>query len=132
MIRWRHRPVKEVRGSARSVAGVNITTVLAANAHLLTGYGGHTMAAGLRLKPENIGRLRRALGRTVHSMRGEVTPGTLTVDIETQIPAVSLDLVAALEQLAPFGPGMHWSCWPFAICACATPGRSGVTVPTAR
>ncbi|MBK8026460.1 MAG: single-stranded-DNA-specific exonuclease RecJ [Chloroflexi bacterium] len=98
-------PGEEARGSARSVAGVNITTVLAANAHLLTGYGGHTMAAGLRLKPENIGRLRRALGRTVHSMRGEVTPGTLTVDIETQIPAVALDLVAALEQLAPFGPG---------------------------
>ncbi|NUQ04743.1 MAG: single-stranded-DNA-specific exonuclease RecJ, partial [Anaerolineae bacterium] len=98
-------PGEEARGSARSVTGVDITAALAANAHLLNGYGGHVMAAGLRLAPENIAALRRALGRTVRAMRGEVPPGTLSIDAETTLPALTLDLVASLERLAPFGAG---------------------------
>lgn len=98
-------PGAEARGSARSVDGVDITEALAANAPLLIGFGGHTMAAGLRLRPEAIGRLRRALDKTVRAARGEVAPGELVIDADVTIPEITLDLVEQLERLAPFGAG---------------------------
>ena len=94
------------RGSARSVAGVNITAAIAAHADLLLGFGGHPMAAGLSLAPERISEFRRALSRTVEAMsqEAEVTPG-LQIDGELPLSDLSLDFAADVERLAPFGPG---------------------------
>ena len=57
-----HRPVVLIaappgelaRGSARWVAGCNITATIAADAEMLAGFGGHPMAAGLSLDAERI------------------------------------------------------------------------------
>ena len=94
------------RGSARSVAGVNISAAIAAHADLLLGYGGHPMAAGLSLVPERIPEFRRALSRTVEAMSLEaaVTPG-LQIDGELPLSDLTLDFAADVERLAPFGPG---------------------------
>ncbi|MFI4963446.1 MAG: single-stranded-DNA-specific exonuclease RecJ, partial [Legionellales bacterium] len=68
-----HRPViafakvseEELKGSARSVAGLNIRDVLAAidkdNPGLITKFGGHAMAAGLSMPPESLEGFREAL-----------------------------------------------------------------------
>lgn len=94
------------RGSARSVAGVNITAALAAHADLLTGFGGHPMAAGLSLAVERIPELRRALARSVGAMLAEAhaEPG-LQIDGILPLADLTLELAADLERLAPFGPG---------------------------
>jgi single-stranded-DNA-specific exonuclease len=94
------------RGSARSVAGVNITAALAAHADLLAGFGGHPMAAGLGLAVERIPELRRALARSVGAMLAEAhaEPG-LHIDGILPLADLTLDLAADLERLAPFGPG---------------------------
>ncbi|MCX7671457.1 MAG: DHHA1 domain-containing protein, partial [Anaerolineae bacterium] len=70
------------RGSARSIPGINITAAIAAHAHLLLGFGGHPMAAGLSLPAERIADFRRALARTVEQMsaRANVVPG-LPIDL---------------------------------------------------
>ncbi|HSN73465.1 MAG TPA: single-stranded-DNA-specific exonuclease RecJ [Anaerolineae bacterium] len=109
-----HRPVvllaappgQLARGSARSVEGCNISAAIAAQSALLAGFGGHPMAAGLTIDPERIPELRRKLSRSVAAELGEnaAEPG-LAIDGRLPLADLSLDLVADLERLAPFGPG---------------------------
>ncbi|MFZ4815852.1 MAG: single-stranded-DNA-specific exonuclease RecJ [Phototrophicaceae bacterium] len=95
-----------VRGSARSVDGVDITDAIATTRHLLMGFGGHTMAAGVTLSAENVAEFRRALGYSVMQQRGENTPEpTLTIDYELPLEAITLPLAEDIKRLAPFGAG---------------------------
>ena len=109
-----HRPVVLIaappgelaRGSARSVAGCNITAAIAAHAELLAGFGGHPMAAGLSLDAERIPEFRRKLARSVSDQLGELAAEpVLQIDGILPLADLSLELVADLERLAPFGPG---------------------------
>ena len=96
-----------MRGSARSVDGLNITSAIAAQKDLLLNYGGHPMAAGLALEQGNLPEFSRRLFRTVEKMLGETEreePG-LRIDAWLDLPGITLDLAAAFESLAPFGPG---------------------------
>jgi single-stranded-DNA-specific exonuclease len=100
-------PTSELgRGSARSVEGINITAAIAAQREMLGNFGGHPMAAGLTIDPEQIPEFRRALSRTVSEMFGEVKDkAILQIDGYLPLADLSLDLVEELERLAPFGPG---------------------------
>lgn len=109
-----HRPVVLIaappgqiaHGSARSVAGCNITAAIAAQADLLARFGGHPMAAGLSLDAGHIPVFRRRLSAAVRSQGGHFAPEPeLQIDGELALADLSLDLVADLERLAPFGPG---------------------------
>ena len=94
------------RGSARSVEGVNITAAIAAQAGLLSGFGGHPMAAGFSLEAGRIPEFRRGLARAVRLQRGEAPPESLLpIDAYLALPDLTLELVSDLERLAPFGPG---------------------------
>lgn len=94
------------RGSARSVEGVHITNAIAAHQEMLAGFGGHPMAAGLSIDPENVPEFRRALSRTVADILGDSRDEiTLSIDGFLSLSDLSLDLVADLERLSPFGPG---------------------------
>jgi single-stranded-DNA-specific exonuclease len=99
-------PGQLARGSARSVPGCDITAALAVHERLLGEYGGHPMAAGFSITPEQIAALRSALSRTVAGLLGQ-TPRrpTLQIDGYLRLGELSLDLVEQLERLAPFGPG---------------------------
>ncbi len=109
-----HRPVillsappgEIARGSARSIEGVNITNVIAANQNLVKEFGGHPMAAGLSLDPSNIPDFRSAVSRTVLGMGvGLQKEKDLPIDGYLSLPELTLDLVEDLERLAPFGAG---------------------------
>jgi len=94
------------RGSARSIAGVNITAAIKQQAHLLERFGGHAMAAGLAIEPHNIPAFRQALSHAVSEAFGDMPPEpALTLDGYLPLADLSLDLVADLERLAPFGAG---------------------------
>jgi single-stranded-DNA-specific exonuclease len=99
-------PGQRARGSARSVPGVDISAAIAEHGEMLHRFGGHPMAAGLSLEPEQIPAFRRALSRTVARMAAEAPPAPdVTVDAYLPLAELSLDLVAELERLAPFGYG---------------------------
>ena len=109
-----HRPVvllaappgQLARGSARSVEGCKISQAIAAHGNLLASFGGHPMAAGLSIDPERIPEFRRKLSRSVALQLAHAgTEPTLLIDGRLPLSEISLDLVADLERLAPFGPG---------------------------
>jgi len=99
-------PDETGRGSARSVAGVDLTGALAASSGALIRYGGHSMAAGLSLPADKVFQFRRALSQVVREMVGEAPAmPPLTIDGYLDLADVSLDLTADIERLAPFGNG---------------------------
>lgn len=93
-------------GSVRSVEGCHITEALATQHDLLRSYGGHAMAAGLSLPAEDIPAFRRGLARAVKAQIG-AAPAQPALQIDGYVPLadLSLDLLADLERLAPFGAG---------------------------
>lgn len=99
-------PGGPARGSARSVEGIHITAAIADNAHLLLGYGGHPMAAGMALPAENISAFRFGLAASIQrQLAGKPLDPKLTIDAWLTLDQVSLPLVESLAPLAPFGMG---------------------------
>ncbi len=94
------------RGSARSVAGLDITAAFGQVAHHLIRYGGHSMAAGMSLPADQVFQFRRALSGVLRDMGGvEPMVPALAVNGYLQLPELSLELTEDLERLAPFGNG---------------------------
>ncbi|HLO15025.1 MAG TPA: single-stranded-DNA-specific exonuclease RecJ [Anaerolineales bacterium] len=96
-----------LRGSARSIEGLNITEAITTQKDLLLGFGGHPMAAGLALKAEKLSAFRKGLGKSIEEQLGKVVreEPVLQVDAWLRLDEVNLELAESLEALAPFGAG---------------------------
>jgi len=93
-------------GSARSVAGINITDALRTCRDVLIKFGGHAMAAGLTLRRDSVYEFRRRLSRAVREMAPEtVEEPALAIDGYLNLNEISIDLCRDLRRLAPFGNG---------------------------
>ena len=95
------------RGSARSVQGLDLYELFKAQADLLSGFGGHPLAAGLTLPVDNIPMLRSALNRAVREAlgdRGGLQP-TLAIDLTATVTDLGQDLFRELRVLEPYGMG---------------------------
>jgi single-stranded-DNA-specific exonuclease len=116
------------RGSARSIEGCDISAAIAAQAGLLQGFGGHPMAAGLSIDPERIPEFRRALSRTVAETCEVAEEPELQVDAFLALTDLSLELIAEIERLAPFGSGnppLTLATKGLSLVSHATIGRGG-------
>lgn len=103
-----------LRGSARGLAGLDISAAIASQAPLLASYGGHPMAAGVSLPHENLPDFRVGLSRALAAQRGETAwEGELAIDLELPLADVTLELAQDLARLAPFGAG-----WPAPTVVC--------------
>ncbi len=99
-------PAAVGRGSARSIAGVDITNAFGQVAHLLDRYGGHSMAAGLSLPADSIVDFRRALSTVIRGLGVDLAAApALNIDGYVNLSDVSDELTADIERLAPFGNG---------------------------
>jgi single-stranded-DNA-specific exonuclease len=96
------RPDGLARGSARSVPGCDIHQALKTQAGRLANFGGHPMAAGLSLPPENIAPFRQGLSAALADCRPDPT---LTLDAWLELAEISPELLATIQRLAPFGAG---------------------------
>jgi single-stranded-DNA-specific exonuclease len=96
------------KASGRSVRGVDLgaAVIAARQAGLLLAGGGHRMAAGFTVAADKIGELRAFLAERIAQQAdgGPVLP-TLDLDGALSVPGASLDLVATLDRIAPFGTG---------------------------
>lgn len=92
-------------GSGRSVGGFHLHDALRDCAPLLESYGGHQMAAGLRIRRERVEefavRLRELAADRIERRQ---EPAALQIDLELPLADVSTELSAALAHLAPYGP----------------------------
>lgn len=89
-------------GSSRSVDGINMYEMLSSVKDLLKGYGGHAMAAGLQIAPENI---EKFIDRCSEYVRGCVTTRDVTKTYPLNAENVTADIAEQLRLLEPFGTG---------------------------
>lgn len=98
----------EVKGSARSVPGLNIgALVMAAKEKgLLTKGGGHNMAAGFSLREENLEAFRQFAGEYAEKILGheKIVP-SLEIDGIISLSAATPEFAETLALLEPFGAG---------------------------
>lgn len=93
-----------VKGSARSVDGVDLYQVLKANEHLLTRWGGHKMAAGFAMEADRAHAACRSIVETCNRMLASKSSApVLEIDASVDATEVSIELVQLLKRLAPFG-----------------------------
>ncbi len=94
-------------GSCRSVAGVDMCAALEMCREQLLSFGGHTMAAGLKLSREKIDAFRTAFNEAVGRLTVNEETLTPMLDIEAEVRLTDLDAatVAAIDRLGPFGQG---------------------------
>jgi len=108
-----HRPTilisadeDEGKGSGRSIKGFDVCQALQECRRHLVGFGGHSYAAGLTIRAENLEPFREQFCRVVaERMKPEDYVPTLAIDGILPLEECNEDLVRALERLSPFGIG---------------------------
>ena len=93
-------------GSARSVSGFDVYKAVQSCEDLLENFGGHTYAAGLSMKVENVPEFsRRFEAYVAEHIKDEQMQATLDVDAVLDFKDVNFDFYRQLKRFAPFGPG---------------------------
>ncbi|MDB9528183.1 single-stranded-DNA-specific exonuclease RecJ [Oscillatoria sp. CS-180] len=96
------------RGSARSVNQIDLYELVKTQAHLLTSFGGHPLAAGMSLPVTNLPLFAEGLNRAVRSqfpMADLTTAPPLNIDLEVSVADLGKELFRALKFLEPYGMG---------------------------
>lgn len=98
----------EVKGSARSVRGVDLGALIMAAKEkgILTKGGGHIMAAGFSLNEENMEAFKRFAGEYIRDALGEekLAP-IMEIDGVVSLSGANLDLAEKFQNIEPFGAG---------------------------
>ena len=92
-------------GSARSVSGFDVYKAVQSCSDLLENFGGHTYAAGLSMKVENVPEFAERFESYVqkHIMDTQ-TEATLAIDAYLDFKDVTFKFYQQLKRFAPFGP----------------------------
>ena len=96
----------EVKGSARSVDGVDLGALIisAKEKGLITGGGGHIMAAGFSLSEEQIPAFEQFVGEYVQSKLGnEKIAPVLNIDCAMHLSGITEEFAENLSRLEPYG-----------------------------
>ena len=92
-------------GSARSVAGFDIYDAIKSCRDLLDNFGGHTYAAGLSMKVENIPAFKKRFQAYVDEhILPEQTQAILDVEAVIDFRDITKKLLSDLKKFAPHGP----------------------------
>ncbi len=97
-----------LRGSGRSVEGFDLAAALRECEEHLDRAGGHAMAAGVNLQPENLDAFRASLNALAREQleETELMP-TLHLDASVPLSELTFATVQSLGQLQPTGQGNH-------------------------
>jgi len=94
-----------ITGSARSVQGFDLYKAIESCSDVLEKFGGHTFAAGITLKPENLEAFRAKFETVVSSTitEDQLVP-VVDIDVVLNFDALTWKFNNVLKQMAPFGP----------------------------
>ncbi len=102
-------------GSARSVPGIPIHSILRdmqSRLGIMESLGGHPMAAGFRVAPDNVVRLREELCRVMAEDRWDSHLGSVVyIDGRLEDEDFSAGMARALDLMEPFGQGNREPVW---------------------
>jgi single-stranded-DNA-specific exonuclease len=94
------------KGSCRSIPELNIIQSLREYSDLFIDLGGHPLAAGFSIKPENITKLQKKLSKSIYATLGKLSlEPHLDVDAIMDPLAVTIKNINEIQKLAPFGIG---------------------------
>jgi single-stranded-DNA-specific exonuclease len=121
-----HRPTvvlgienEKVHGSCRSIEGYEILEGLKACSAHLQEYGGHKMAAGLRMAASEVDAFRTCFNQSVKStIPSEALLPRILLDAEVLPMELNLEFFKAQEKLAPFGEGNREPLWIMRAMRC--------------
>jgi single-stranded-DNA-specific exonuclease len=94
------------RGSGRSIAGFDLAAALRECGDLLIRHGGHAMAAGVTIHPEQLDAFRVRLNEIARrSLQPEDLQSPLRLDAEVGLDEINLEALAEMDKLKPTGQG---------------------------
>ena len=95
-----------ITGSARSIPDFNLYEAIEKCQSLLESFGGHTYAAGLTLKEENLEAFMSKFESVVESMiSDDIMVPRIDVDEEITLSDITTKFFRCLEMFEPYGPG---------------------------
>ena len=95
-------------GSARSVSGFDVYRAIESCKDLLENFGGHTYAAGLSLKIENVPEFKRRLEEYVtNHIEPDQIEASIDIDAEIDFKDITPKFFKDLKKFQPFGPDNH-------------------------
>ena len=108
-----HRPTilfseqgSALKGSARSVEGINIHEALKANSDLFIRFGGHAKAAGVTMEKEMFPRFAEALEKYfAETCSPDLFVPRRCYEFDEELSEITMELTRQLDMLAPFGEG---------------------------
>ena len=98
---------KMVKGSGRSIHGLDIHLAVLSCQKMLERFGGHAGAVGLTLPKDNIDPLRQEFDRIIgEQLEKNLQPPGIMIDMETTLEILSDNtFLSAYTLMAPFGSG---------------------------
>lgn len=108
VIGWAPEFGELAKGSARSVHGVNVGEAIAQAARegIVRSGGGHAMAGGVSLTPDQIEPFRDWMGQHMAQYKDERYAALeIEADLVVDVSGASLNLAEAIQKLGPFGVG---------------------------
>lgn len=95
-----------INGSARTVDGFDLYKAIESCGHLFENYGGHTFAAGVTFKPENLEKFTELFEQTVsETISEEMLIPHIIVDDIVDLSQVDGKFFRILQRFQPYGPG---------------------------
>ena len=96
-----------IKGSGRSVHGIDLVACLAECADMLGSWGGHPMAVGVSVKSGGVDEFRRRINAAIIKKYGkdiDFSP-KVNISLTLDLSDVGIELLNELEILHPFGEG---------------------------
>lgn len=97
---------KEYVGSLRSIPEINIVECLGKCSDLLSKFGGHSQAAGVRIAPENVDQFCERMTELIEKeLQDKEIVSTLAIDLELKAGDIDWEFMTDLKKMEPFGMG---------------------------
>ncbi|HXV13465.1 MAG TPA: single-stranded-DNA-specific exonuclease RecJ [Candidatus Krumholzibacteria bacterium] len=100
-----------LKGSGRSIPGVDLKAQLDQFREHFVRYGGHAQAVGLTMEPQHLPRFSAGFAERLHDVVQPERGLPLFIDASLSIDEVNLDLLGFLARCEPFGAGNEEPVW---------------------
>lgn len=93
----------KLKGSARSINGINIVELIGSQDRFLSGFGGHAMAAGLSMPEDNFDSFFEGINNEIKELPVELFARKTNYDAEISLNKITYNFIKELERMEPYG-----------------------------